>query len=302
MRSSFIGMSVLIIFQTLMVAAPAASVDADYGIGAALAHCLAVKCQIFHGRIVTKTPKYGEPVAIRIQEWITGGTPGQDTINVPFEFLRSGAVFSAWEGLRPEGGMSVTVALALEDGWLVEAGQPVVVATGNREANAIRLLVREAPRLEASTAALTAAVFSLSHIRDPALAGYLVAFLTYPNPRGIALNGDLLAYLLSQLLGNQNVPVDATPFLLLKLGPVCKGLASPPVSVIRRFVDLAQQANAEIAGAALALLADSVGLDRLTAAGIPRETLIRLAAIYQRLHKNGTISRKAAWETLQRAE
>ena len=248
----------------------------DFGIGQGLGQCVAAGCQVFRGFLADDSFRSGQPVAVRVEEWLLGAPiRPPETIAVPYEdHVRNGdgggVPALAWEGVKLSKNLPVTVVFGVKRGWGVQAGNPVVVASGDGETALIRSLTREALRLEESPGAVSDHVASLSRAANPGLAGYVFAFLTRSEKvtrRGLA------ADLLTEMFGSPSVPPE-----LWKEMPFWMVMASGSLPregqarMARRFVEMAQQRDPDAA------LAGFAGLALIASPGAPMREMIQPAA------------------------
>jgi hypothetical protein len=61
----------------------------DFDLGTLAGACLVVRCQVFRGTMLTDSPRSGEPVAIRVTEWLFGERSTNDTVLVPYEDMKA---------------------------------------------------------------------------------------------------------------------------------------------------------------------------------------------------------------------
>lgn len=215
----------------------------DFGLGARAGSCLVVKCQVFRGVMLTDSPRSGEPVAIRVTEWLFGDRSTNDTVLVPYdtnlaEFGRGGTVRAWWRAhMSPR--EPITVLMAQESGFDVHAGEPALITFGEREADLIRSVTDEALRLKRTPELLSADVTSVSSRSSPALAGYLLRYVIFSkDTRPLGLSAQLLL----QMLGSPAIPAERWSLIPLHL--IAYSGSLPPEqrpAVVLRFVELAGQ-------------------------------------------------------------
>jgi hypothetical protein len=287
------------------VSSPRSQAAKGVSLGEQVGSCLILKCQAFRGTLLTESPKAGEPVAVRVQEWLFGTpTPG-DTVLVPYDNRPAKSGFgtaTAWANAELGANVPVTVVIALETGGGVFEGEPVLVTFNDREAALVRRLTEEALLLKRKPDLISAEVASLSSATSPAIAGYLLEYVMFS--KEITQRG-LSARLLMQMLGNPGVPPeewDTIPFFLIAASG---GLPPEERSgVTMRFVDLAQQADEHAARAGfigLRMLASPLAAspsDGLLLSSVPPAVLSKLGAAYRALLQKNAIEPSVPLEVL----
>ena len=144
----------------------------DFGVGQELGYCVAAGCQVFRGFLADDSFSSGHPIAVQVEEWLFGAPPGApEKVAVPYaDQMRNGdgggVPALAWEGLKLSKNLPVTVVFGVKRGWGVQAGNPVIVVSGDGETALIRSLTSEALRLERSPDAVSDRVASLSRTQD----------------------------------------------------------------------------------------------------------------------------------------
>ena len=168
------------------------------------------------------------------------------------------------------------IVLARERAGFVQAGQPAIVTTSDHDSDAIRSLLPHASLLEKHSDLASDEVASLSRAPNPALAGFLFAYLTWSGK----LKGELAADLLDQIFANPSVPPevwDSMPFWL-----EMASAAQPPekrAALTQRYVELAQRPDPRAARAGFAGLAIVIS-DEESKPLIPPELRSKLAGLY----------------------
>jgi hypothetical protein len=284
-----------------VAADPASQRVRDFDLGGTVGACLVVKCQVFRGALLTEAPKAGDPVQIRVREWLFGDPVPSETLAVPYDDKPNrrglGGTSAAWRNAKPSWGATATVLMALETSAEVVAGEPVLVTFDEREGTLIRSLTDEASQLKRTPDLISAEVASLSASSSPVLAGYLLHYVLFS--KDITQRG-LAAELLIQALGSPGIPAERwgdIPFFLL-----AHSGSLPPegrVRMIRRFIDLAQleddnAASAGFAGLGGVAIQPENGLRAL----IGPAALSRLGIRYRALVGKNKISRNTLLESL----
>lgn len=278
---------------------PPRTVEQDYRLGGAIGSCLVVKCQVFSGYILSDSPKSGEAVLVQAQEVLQGGPLASETVSLSWELRHTngepfGAPLDAWRNVRMSRGTPVMVLIALERGFGVTPGEPVLVTDTQREMEVIRGLVEKARAFESSPSAITAAVASLNHTPDPALAAYLYTFVLTSKA---FTDQELHTQVLSQLVGCSSVPSDR--WAELARWSILGYYALSPSAreaVVRRFTHLAQQTNVQAAAASFAGLAKIATIDDTMRTFLSPAALTGLANAYGDLQKTKKLSRLPALE------
>jgi hypothetical protein len=230
-----------------LILSPAAATDParlkDFGLGALAGECLTAKCQVFRGIMLTESPKAGDPVRFKVQEWLFGEQASGETVDVPYDDHRPksmsyGTAGAAWEHVKFSTGASATVIMALETNGQVIAGQPVVVTFDDREGELIRSVVAEALLLKKTPNLISAVVDALSPSSSPTMAGYILYYVL--QSRDIPQR-DLHEALLMRMIGNPAIPAEEWRIILFFLTPAYNASPTPEgrSRIIRRYLDLA---------------------------------------------------------------
>jgi hypothetical protein len=273
----------------------------DYGLGSVVGRCLAVRCQIFSGVVLTEIAKPEEPVAVRVEETLFGSDDGPQVMRLPWQDdphqrERGAYLSSAWAKADIRRNASVTVVLALEQGYGVFPGEPVLVTSSERDSMIIRSLADDARRLRESPERISDMVASLSGNANPALAGYLFFHLTHGKAN---YSRDLAATLLSDLLASLLNPMDldlASAGFLPSTYPALE--PSTQVGVVTRLVELAQRPDSDGARAAFEGLAKIASLDNGVVGMLPPASLPALGDAYRQLVKTGSIAAEPLLEQM----
>ena len=288
--------------QAPVAAAPAADqIAKDYGLGVSLGYCITAGCQVFRGYILTDSPTAGDPIIIHPEEGRFGMPVASEAVAVPYEdFGHSrggdggGSLPLAWANVKIAKNVGVTVVLGLKQAFGVRAGDPVIVTSDDRESGIIRSLAQEATRFATSPESLVDATGSLSSTPNAPLAGLLFAFFTVGK---MPLRGDVTFSLLSQLLGNPSVPSGAADLIAAFMASHYPAL--PPdlkVLMVRRFAELGQQPDKELAVAALRALADVLSFDASARSSVPPMALAELERSYRTMVSEKRMPRNALLE------
>jgi hypothetical protein len=274
--------------------------DRDFDLGESVGRCLAIKCQVFTGYLLTDgPPSSGESVVIRAGQWLLGTPQTVDSVALPYATARSsGDVYDpalTWAKVEFARNVPVIVVLPEERGFGLQAATPVLVTSSEREINIVRSLAQETLLVERSPEVLEEAVESLRDKPNAATAGYLFAYLTLSHKN---IKRGLSARLLLEMVGNPGVP--ATKWSGIALPAVgYSGSLSPEGrgAIVQQFVSLAKQLDTYSAKAGF------TGLDLITRSGIsldtlmPRVMLNTLAEKYCALLATGVIDRSSALES-----
>src|SRR5208337_3441574 len=174
MRILFI-MTIAFAAQTLVLNAQVPGEQAqsrqvqDYVFGRTVGECLVSKCAVFTGRLLTSSPRSGEPVAVQVDVVLWGQTHhAGNVVQLPYEAAGDVSkapesdLARAWQGVSLVRNSPVTVVLAPERIGTVSAGTPAVVTDSARESEAIRILAEQARQLETSPASISGAVSNLA--------------------------------------------------------------------------------------------------------------------------------------------
>jgi hypothetical protein len=285
---------------TRVTAAPSSRDLEDYGLGIAVGRCLAVRCQIFSGVVLTEIAKPEEPIAVRVEETLFGSDNGSKVMRLPWQddprLADKGAYrTSAWAKADIRRNVSVTVVLGLEQGFGVFPGEPVLVTSSERDSMIIRSLADDARRLRESPERVSGMVASLSGNANPPLAGCLFSYLVFGK---IPHSKDLIAALYSDLLPSLLGPTDqalASGFLVAlytSLEP------STRVGVITSLVELAQHRDSDSAQAGFHGLAEIATLDNGVEGMLPPASLPALGDAYRQLVKTGSIAAEPLLEQM----
>jgi hypothetical protein len=287
--------------EAVAMAAPRSQELEEYTLGREVGRCLAVRCQIFSGFVLTEIPKPEEPIAVRVEETLFGRDSGPKVMRLPWQDDprhgdKGAYLSSAWAKADIRRNASVTVVLALEQGFGVFPGEPVLVTSSERDSRIIRSLADDARRLRESPERISDMVASLSGNANPALAGYLFFHLAYGKAN---YSRDLTATLLSNLLASLVGPMDldlASAGFLPSTYPALE--PSTQVGVITRLVELAQRPEPDGARAAFEGLAKIASLDDGVVGMLPPASLPRLGDAYRQLVKTGSIAAEPLLEQM----
>jgi hypothetical protein len=170
---------------------------------------------------------------------------------------------------------------------------PVLVTSRTREFHIILSLLSQATSLAASPQEIRAAVASVVAKPDPALAGYLYSHIWH---REALADPHLACELLKQLIGSPAIPAQAwrdmaedivLSYILLE--------DAHRISVVKRFIDLAQQPDPHAGFAGFRGLGKLARFVPLPTGSL--ESLSGLTAAYQQLVKGEGMPRELALET-----
>jgi hypothetical protein len=294
MNPRTICVSLAIIAQSFAAAQAPSQAAHDYDMGMAIGLCMSAKCQVFHGFLSTNAPQSGESVSVRVDQWWSGPHSATETISVPYEESPARCsgdggcpVASAWMNVKASPNGPLVVVLGLEKGFGTLPGIPVFVTSDEREAEIIRLVTKEAARLDGSPELISEAVASLSRVPNPALAGYMYARLKFSK---MSVEGDRWADLFWQLIENPSVPPDRWGEIAVWLVSCYDTLSSAGRTLlVSRLRDLGQQEDALPATIGVAGLAEIASHDASVEIGIPPATLVRLRSSYAALVSKGSI-------------
>lgn len=170
---------------------------------------------------------------------------------------------------------------------------PVLVTSRTREFQIILSLLAQATSLAASPDEIRLAVASVVGKSDPALAGYLYSHIWH---REAVADPHLASELLNQLIGSPAIPAPAWREMAedIVLSYVLLDDAHQ-VSVVKRFMDLAQQPDPHAGFAGFRGLGKLARFAPLPTG--PPDSLSGLTTAYQRLVKSEGMPRELALET-----
>jgi hypothetical protein len=268
----------------------------DYELGSALGSCLAVKCQVFRGAILSDSPKSGEPIMISVEEGLIGVPGDTKTISIPFEIAHgagdNGSLINAvWARAKISKSSAVTVVLALEkvSGF---PGLQALVTSGERDTGIIRTLVAEEQRLQDSPDQVYSLLASLSGTPNPAMAGFLRPHVTGSRKLSIEQKSSLFLELFPSLKGD-----DLGFFSSLVVSYNYPHLPpSSQVAMIQRLAELAQQPDPELSMAALRGLIQIGKYDHSALMTIPAASLAGLESLYRASVQKKSIPREPSFE------
>lgn len=257
----------------------------DYSMGYIVGECLAVKCQVFRGYPLADSPKSGDAVSIRVVDWLFGPRSASGTVAVLFEDQsRNGALNDparAWANVAISTHRPVTVVFGLDHGLGGNPNEPVLVTSGDREAEIVGFLAAEATRLLNTPDLIPDAVASLSRSPNPALAGFLVPYLR--SLKSIKQPG-LPSQMLLQMAGNPGVPAEGWEDICFWARMTSGGLGPEgPEILVRRFIELAQQQDSRAALTGLNELAAFAQNGHFLDHPMPPAAMGKLADTYRRL-------------------
>ena len=273
----------------------------DYRLGSDVGRCLAVRCRIFSGVLLTEIAKLEEPIAFHVEETLFGSDDGSKVMRFPLQdnprLPNKGAYpTSAWTKADIRIKASVIVVLGLEHGFGVVPGEPVLVTSNDHDSMIIRSLADDARLLREAPERISDMVASLSSNANPPLAGCLFSYLTFAKTN---YSRDLTATLLSDLLASLLNPMDlylaSSGFLVAaytSLEPATQ------VGVIMRLVELAQRPDSDGTRAAFEGLAKIAGLDNRVVVLLPPALLPALGNTYRQLVKTGSIAAEPLLEQM----
>jgi hypothetical protein len=268
MRLILASISILICgMPALRNAAERSQADRDYDLGVGVGECVAAKCQILRGTLPATLPKSGESVRLLVAETLLG-TPAKGTVvDVPYEAypeVFSGdhnlEVANAWSEVKMVGGLTVTIIMALGDGFGVRAGEPVWVVADGRDAEIVRSLAVEAAAINAAPALLDQAVASLASTPNYALAGYLfmhaaMTVATHAPEQGVGA--------LVRMLATPSVPPEESePVVRFIVLDYFRLSGQSQADVVRGLTECTHQADVRKQLAALGGLARIAGFDK----------------------------------------
>ncbi len=269
----------------------------DFRLGATVASCLVVKCQVFRGYLTTDLPNGGNPVLVRVQEWLYGES-GELEI-VPLSLANRTLAKSsstAWRGVPMTKNTSVTVVLSQEQGFGVLPGETVLITDGERESDLVRMLAAEARKLQISPLSSSQTSASLPMRPSSALAAYL---LTYALLSKSLPDRESRTEILLHLLANTSVPPERWADIAAWLTTDYYALPKPTRErVVRRLSELCLHADVSAAGAAFRGLAKIAAMDDAAMRTMISPTVLaKLAAGYGVLLKKGAIPRLTSLES-----
>lgn len=281
--------------------------DQDFDLGLQLQSCLASKCQIFKGHIVTDGPKHGQPISIHVEDILFGPQASSATIAVPYEsevLPDAFGISALWRDVKTEKGTPVTVALVLEPSVFTvqTAGQATVVTSTEQTAQKIEMFLRE-NRVTLQGSALAGPVASLSKTVDPILAGYLVGRINFLMTWKWPSSQESKTELFAQIIGSPSVPPSYARLLCEDLAKTYS--AQPPsmqTRILSRFVELTHSqeplvVSGGVAGISRVLELDSAALHLLSPA-----LVAGFRRTYQEQVAKGALPRDEAIERGLRAD
>lgn len=270
---------------------------ADFAFGQAVGDSFARKCSVVYGELLTDVPKNGQPVEVRVKRSIVGSFSPGEIVEVRYAAMGTspkvgGALAHAWDHVKFLQRAPVMAVLRREsrgDGRL----DPVLVTSRTREFQIILSLLAQATSLAASSDEIRAAVASVVGKPDPALAGYLYSHIWH---REALADPQLASELLNQLIGSPAIPAQAWREMAEDIALSYVLLEdSHQVSVVKRFMDLAQQPDPHAGFAGFRGLGKLARFVPLPTG--PPDSLSGLTAAYQRLVKSEGMPRELALET-----
>jgi hypothetical protein len=267
----------------------------DYFLGSVVGQCLAVKCQVFSGVILTDSPKSGEPIMASVDESLIGVTGETKTISIPFEIAHGGdncsLIDAVWARAKISKSSAVTVVLALEK----VSGYPALQAlatSDERDAGIIRTLVQEEQRLRSSPDQVYSLVASLSGTPNPALAGFLCPHVTRAQKLSVEQKSSLFLELFPSLKG-----FDLSFFGSLVVAGYYPHLSpSSQVAMVQRLAELAQRPDPELSMAALDGLIRIGKSDHSALTTIPPASLSGVESLYRALVQKKSIPQEPSFE------
>jgi hypothetical protein len=207
-----------------------------------------------------------------------------------------GFVANAWADVEIRANIPVTVLLGLENGTGVRRGEPSLVISRERESSIVQALTEEHRRLDTVPNRISDLVISLERRPNPALAGYLFAYLEFSSTRPLDYDRD--STLLLQMAGNPSVP-NSRWMELVDSAIVRYAGASLPTraAFVQRLAELGQQPDVQAAMASYHGLGKIAGVDPSVKGLLSSNALEGLRNAYRAMVKKGTIRRDAALES-----
>jgi hypothetical protein len=248
-------------------------------------------------------------VSVRVDEWLYGTASGAESVVVPYREPPDHSsgdgperIVLAWQNVKFSKNMPVMVALSGVPFLGASPGDPLLVSSDEREFGIIRSLTDQARRLETSPDLIYEAAASLSRSTDPALAGYLDAYVTYGTA---AHQPDVASALRLQLLASPSVPphsLSSIGTLLAadyeRLSPGAQAMLVQRFNeLIQRFTEQGQLSDGPAALAAHVGLARIARFDNSVAKVTDPLAGNKLASAYRALVKARTIYRTQLLDT-----